>query len=202
MKKFLFAVLFTFIIVVFVLPMFFLPFNAIRLKSNVPISLNNIFDKKGIFYELYNSKLPVEIHRGIWRATVYYNEPVIGNIKFLDGEFAITLKGHIINLTKNNKGVNTFADMKSNEWSEEFSELFIALKKSNDLENVKEFLLHNNSPAFYDKEGVLVIMGYGNYNDKIMEYEKVLLMYKNKEKLMKEISLKYSGEAVIRWRKQ
>ncbi len=202
MKKFFKTIFVIILLIFFVFPVFFLPSERINLKSNVEVSLSEIFYKKGFFYELYRPKLPVIVRRKFWSADVIYEEPVIGSVKFSDGEFAITLKGHIINLTKNNKGEIVIAKMDSDGWSEEFSSLFYALKASGILSDVKEFLWYSNNPAFYDKNGILVIMGYGNYNDKILEYEKALRLYKTKESFIGEVDLRYRDEAVIRWRKQ
>ena len=131
-----------------------------------------------------------------------YEEPVIGNIRFSNGQFAITLKGHIIKLINNNKGEDVSADMDSNEWSEDFSKLFYELKDYNMLDDIKKFCLYKNSPAFYDKNGILVIMGYESYNDKILEYKKTLSLYDEKRDSIERINLRYENEAVLTWRKQ
>ncbi len=201
-KTFWLLSIFFAVIVFFVFFLYFLPPGRINLQSNVKMSLGDILNKKGPFYELYNTKIPVVIRRGFLSADVVYEEPVIGYVKFLDGEFAITLKGHIINLTEKNKGENVLANMKSNEWSEDFSRLFYVLKNKNLLNSIREISLSGNLPAFYDKTGILVIMGYGNYNEKILEYKKTVSLYKNKTTLIREIDLQFDGESVIKWRRQ
>ncbi len=203
MKKFFWAItIITLLFFLFVFPLFFLPPARITLKSDVPISIDDVLCKKGMFYKLYSPKKPVKIERNFWKARVMYEEPVIGNIRFSNGQFAITLKGHIIKLINNNKGEDVSADMDSNEWSEDFSKLFYELKDYNMLDDIEKFCLYKNSPAFYDKNGILVIMGYESYNDKILEYKKTLSLYDEKRDSIERIDLRYENEAVLTWRKQ
>ncbi len=200
MKKIAIVIIFLFLFL-YLFSLFYLPASRITLKSNVSVKLSSVLPTKHGLFELKPLNDFTKIRKGFLSAVVYYNEPIIGGIKFSDGQFAITLKGRIIN-SNDYKGEYMLADMKSSDWCEEWSRLFYSIKSASACGYVREFLLFNSLPAFYDKNGILVIMGYGNYNDKILEYKKTMFVLKDKLDLIKEIDLEYEKEAVIRWREQ
>jgi hypothetical protein len=200
MKKIVFSfslVLILIFIILFIAPPIFL----IHLQSNVPISLDQIFPKLGSSYLAYVPKLPVKLKRSFLSVYVKYNEPVYGSIKFIDGTFAITKKGNIIKpkgLVDTTNAIN--ASIQSERWDNDYKMLFTSLLNEGLLENVKSFEVKNGNPAFYDKSGILVIIGNLNCNDKILEYKEVLKIYKNKLKNIKEVDLRFENEAIVRWR--
>ncbi len=198
----------TFLIIVVILVFLILfalfiapPSSIIHLKSNVPISLNEIFPQVGKFYLIYNPDIPVDISRHFLSVYVEYNEPVYGCLKFIDGEFAITKKGNIIKTrNESNYRATIYANFENNHWDDEYKMLFVNLLKNDMINKVKQFVVYDGEPAFYDKNGILVIMGNLNFDNKIIEYKKVLEVYKDKLKQIKEVDLRFKNEAIIRWR--
>ncbi len=201
MKKFLFTAIVIFILlflfILFITP----PSFFIYLKSNVPISLDEVFPHIGTFYLIYRPNLPVSLSRRFLLVNVSYNEPVYGCFKFIDGEFAITKKGNIIRM-KNKKGCRKvfYANFESVHWDDEYKLMFVNLMKNDMINNIKQFEVYDGEPAFYDKNGILVIMGNLNFNYKTVEYIEVLKVYKDRLKDIKEVDLRFKNEAIIRWR--
>ncbi len=199
MKKLLFFATVIFLIFLFVTP--FLPKSLIKINSNVPITANDLFNKIGHFYYVYESKLPAKIQRKFIGITVYYNEPVIGEIQFSDGKFAITKNGHIIGYVSGS--YNEFklkADMESKQWSENFASMVVEASKTGCLKNMKSVAIFGENSGFYDKNGIAVIMGNDEYSKKFLEYEKLIKMFNKRVKMIEKIDLSYKNEAVIKWR--
>ncbi len=200
MKKVILFVIVAFLILVFSTP--FLPRRFIRVHSNVPVSVNDIFKKSGDFYYVYVSKLPVTIHRKFIYIDVFYQEPVVGTVQFADGKFAITEKGHIIKTIEGNSEFKLIANMQSSQWDENFVSMFSAAKMASILNEIREFAVFNGLAGFYDKNKIAVIMGNGNYGEKFLEYKKILELYAKKMEEMKKINMQYYAQAIIEWRKQ
>ena len=190
----IFFILFT----LFVAP----PSSFVHLKSNVPVSLDEIFPQIGKFYLVYNPNVPVTITRHFLSVYVDYNEPIYGCVKFIDSEFAITKKGNIIKMRndKNDCKITIYANFENERWDNAYKLLFVNLLKNDMINKIQQFEVYNGEPAFYDKNGILVIMGNLNFGDKIIEYKKVLEVYKDKLKNIKEVDLRFKNEAIIRWR--
>ena len=183
--------------VLFVAP----PSSLIHLKSNVPISLDEIFPKVNKFYLIYKPVVSISMSRRFLSVYVEYNEPVYGCLKFIDGEFAITEKGNIIRMkNKNNCKVTIYANFENSHWDNEYKMLFVNLLKNDMINKIEQFVVYSGEPAFYDKNGILVIMGNLDFKNKAIEYKKVLEFYKYKLKQIKEVDLRFKNEAIIKWR--
>ncbi len=200
MKKLLFFTIIVILVIVFTVP--FLPAQLIRIHSNVPITVQDVFSKKGNFYYVYHSKLPVKIRRKFLYIDVFYNENILGVIQFTDGKFAITEKGHIIKLDADNGKFNLLADMWSKQWDSEFVSLFETAEKGGIINNINKFVVFNRLPAFYDKNNIVVIMGNGNYGEKFVEYKRMMKLFEKEAVNIKEIHMEFNSQAVIDWRKK
>ena len=202
MRKVLFiiitALVFFILLILFITP----PSSLIHLRSNVPISLDEIFPRIGKFYLVYNPNIPVTVSRHFLSVYVDYNEPIYGCVKFIDGKFAITEKGNIIRMRNINSGckIMIYANFENERWDNAYKLLFVNLLKNDMINKIHQFEVYDGEPAFYDKNGILVIMGNINFNDKIVEYKKVLEVYKDKLKNIKEVDLRFKNEAIVRWR--
>jgi len=200
MKKIFLVSAVTLIFLILFALFFMPPSSFIHLKSNVPISLDNVFPQIGKFYLVYHPNIPVSISRHFLSVYVEYDEPVYGCLKFIDGKFAITEKGNIIRINKNDCKVLTYANFENERWDNEYKTLFVNLLKNDMINKIQQFDVYDGEPAFYDKNGILVIMGNLDFDKKIIEYKKVLEIYKDKLKNIKEVDLRFKGEAIIRWR--
>ncbi len=199
MKKLLFFITVIFLIFLFLTPL--LPKSLITINSNVPISMSDLFDKVGHFYYVYKSKLPAKIQRKFIGITVYYSEPVIGEIDFSDGKFAITKNGRIIGYVPGS--YNEFklkANMESKQWSENFASMIVRASEAGCLKNMDSVAIFGEDSGFYDKNGIAVIMGNDEYSEKFLEYEKLIKMFNKRVKMIERIDLSYKNEAVIKWR--
>ncbi|GEM_PF-1173704 len=201
MRKSLFTAVVILILLILLTLFIAPPSSFIYLKSNVPISLDEVFPHIGAFYLIYHPNLAVSLSRHFLLVNVNYNEPVYGCFKFIDGEFAITEKGNIIRM-KNKKDCKKvfYANFESVHWDDEYKLMFVNLTKNDMINNVKQFEVYDGEPAFYDKNGILVIMGNLNFGYKTLEYRKVLEVYKERLKDIKEVDLRFKNEAIIRWR--
>ncbi len=189
------------IVFLFVVTSPVLPLQCIHIHSNVPLTPEDVFEKVGKLYFVYQPKLPVGIQRKPLNINVQYEEKVLGIIHFTDGDFSITENGHIINKTKNMMK-NFYANFASKDWSKDFVALFVNLNNLGIMNKIDKFAIENEQVAFYDKNKIVVIMGRGDCKKKLEEYIKVEEMFKGKMSKIKEIGLQYENQAVVKWRKE
>ena len=189
------------IVFLFIIVSPILPSRCIHIHSNVPLMPKDVFERVGNLYSVYHPKLPVKIQRKPLNIDVQYNEKVLGIIHFTNGDFAITEKGRIISKTKNMIN-NFYCDFASSNWNEDFVALFVNLNNLGIINKIDKFVIKNKQIAFYDKDKIIVIIGRGDFKKKLEEYIKVEEMFKKKMNKIKEIDLRYQGQAVIKWREE
>ncbi len=196
--KTLFVIIFIFILVLISFSPL-LPKQQINFESNVPISLDDILFRCGSFYFTYIPKKAANITHTFLRASVSYEEQPFCNIKFDEGLFGATSTGIIIEQTLND-GITLVARIKKSQWNENFAGLFCALKDNNLFGGVDYFIFYQNYVAFFDKNGILNIIGNYNFGEKVREYVKTTELLNKKLKQIKTIDLRFNDQSVIIWR--
>jgi len=177
-----------------------LPSKRIEIESEIPISPNEIFwGYKGVYFT-YFLKRDAEIERSFLKLLVRYTEEPILNIKFEDGLKGVTRDGFLIaKLALSSDPVVVNANVE--EWRL-FSALFLKLSERNLINEVKSLDFYEKNVAFFDKKGILIIIGENDLDNKLVRYlETIKIMNEsNKIALVKIIDLRFKGESVIIWR--
>ncbi|BAL81303.1 hypothetical protein CSE_11770 [Caldisericum exile AZM16c01] len=182
----------------FLYPIFAFSEN-IKIVSNVPVKVDDLLRKVGPFYLGVAPLREIQITRKLFRLEItYYEEPVI-NIQFKDGIFALTKTGFLIEKGNLNLPL-TFANFSSSSYNKLMGSLIIYCKDNNLLNIIKSLEIFGGDVAFVDKNGILVIIGKGDYELKMNEYIKALEILSKRVKHIKSIDLRFNLQAVIAWR--
>lgn len=173
--------------------------NAITLNSNVQVGLEDLLYKLGPLYITIFPKKDIIITRKPFHVTIEYNEKALFNIKLKDGIFGFTQSGFLVEMPNSN--FELIGNFESKFYNEDIKEFLLFFSKSGmSLDNLKSVELLNGDIAFVDKNGILVIIGKGDYEIKMKEYDKALVVLASKKNFIKSIDLRYSMQAVITWR--
>uniref|UniRef100_A0A7C4TVB7 Cell division protein FtsQ n=1 Tax=Caldisericum exile TaxID=693075 RepID=A0A7C4TVB7_9BACT len=172
--------------------------GRITLKSNVPIHPEDLLLKVGPLFLTLFPREDVKIIRSPFSLTLEYEEQPLAFVKFRDGIFVITKSGYLIRTEQ--KQVNLLANFESKFYNDFVKEFVIFVLKNGESEFIKSVELFGNGVAFVDKNGIFVIIGKGDYNIKMEEYKKSVVILQNKIKKVKTIDLRFSCEGVISWR--
>jgi hypothetical protein len=177
----------------------FLTESAITIESNIPLKASDIFWKIGPFFYTYFPKKTAVIAHSLLKANVSYNELPIYDIKFDDGIFGLTKDGFIIK--ESGIGLQMLqAKINSDQWDDSFKGLFRALDENNLIDKIDSFYLNQKYVAFFDKNGILNIIGDLKFNEKLQEYMKTEELFSNKLKTIKQIDFRFDNQSVIIWR--
>lgn len=199
MKKIIAVVLIVALIVfLFVYPIVVLESN-VALSSNVPVHLEKVLRKIGPFYLSIAPLENVQIFRHPFKIEVKYEEKPLLNIKFKNGEFGITENGFLIVNTGPNLP-NVIANFSSSFYNEEMGNFLIYCMENNFLGFFKQLELIDQGIAFTDKNAIFVIIGKGDFELKMKEYNKVIEVLSKDLKAVKSIDLRYNLQAVVKWR--
>ena len=172
--------------------------GRITLKSNVPIHPEDLLLKVGPLFLTLFPREDVKIIRSPFSLTLEYEEQPLAFVKFRDGIFVITKSGYLLRTEQ--KQVNLLANFESKFYNDFVKEFVIFILKNGESEFIKSVELFGNGVAFVDKNGIFVIIGKGDYNIKMEEYKKSVVILQNKIKKVKTIDLRFSCEGVISWR--
>lgn len=172
--------------------------GRITLKSNVPIHPEDLLLKVGPLFLTLFPREDVKIIRSPFSLTLEYEEQPLAFVKFRDGIFVITKSGYLLKTEQ--KQVNLLANFESKFYNDFVKEFVIFVLKNGESEFIKSVELFGNGVAFVDKNGIFVIIGKGDYNIKMEEYKKSVVILQNKIKKVKTIDLRFSCEGVISWR--
>jgi len=172
--------------------------GRITLKSNVPIHPEDLLLKVGPLFLTLFPREDVKIIRSPFSLTLEYEEQPLAFVKFRDGIFVITKSGYLLKTEQ--KQVNLLANFESKFYNDFVKEFVIFVLENGESEFIKSVELFGNGVAFVDKNGIFVIIGKGDYNIKMEEYKKSVVILQNKIKKVKTIDLRFSCEGVISWR--
>jgi len=176
-----------------------LPESSVFIASNIPLTPSDIFWKVGPVFFTYLPKMPVSMQYRLLKVEVSYTEPPKYAIKFNDVLFGLTKDGYIVQETEKNLKTIT-AKIESTQWNESFVGLFLAVDKDNLIDKIDSFCLFQNYVAFFDKNGILNIIGDEQYSKKLQEYLKTIELFSNKLKEIKQIDFRFDNQSVIIWR--
>lgn len=196
MKKLLFVLLILVSLLIAFAPL--LPKNRIIIKSEVPISCDDIFFHFGGLYFTYLNKIDVPVKRSFMKVEVSYEPEPILNIKFTDGIRGLTSKGFLISKMSESNDVLT-VNASANLWPR-FMNLYLELNKMDLISEVKSFEIYQNKVAFFNKKGILIITGEYNLKDSLVKLTKSEKIIDEKGKLARIIDLEYEGQSIIIWR--
>lgn len=197
MKKF---TLIFFVLIISVLIGFapLLPASRIEIKSEVPVDKKDIFFRFFDLYFTYLKKINVSIERKFLKISIEYSPEPIFNAKFKDGLKGITENGYLVTKTiEGNKMIMVNSNI--SDWNR-FSSLFIELMEKNLLDEVKSFELHDDKVAFFDKKGILIIVGDCDISSLVNKYLKTIEYLGDKAENVKIIDMQYKNEGIIIWR--
>jgi len=172
--------------------------GRITLKSNVPIHPEDLLLKVGPLFLTLFPREDVKIIRSPFSLILEYEEQPLAFVKFRDGIFVITKSGYLLKTEQ--KQVNLLANFESKFYNDFVKEFVIFVLKNGYSEFIKSVELFGNGVAFVDKNGIFVIIGKRDYNIKMEEYKKSVVILQNKIKKVKTIDLRFSCEGVISWR--
>jgi len=172
--------------------------GRITLKSNVPIHPEDLLLKVGPLFLTLFPREDVKIIRSPFSLTLEYEGQPLAFVKFRDGIFVITKSGYLLRTEQ--KQVNLLVNFESKFYNDFVKEFVIFVLKNGESEFIKSVELFGNGVAFVDKNGIFVIIGKGDYNIKMEEYKKSVVILQNKIKKVKTIDLRFSCEGVISWR--
>ncbi len=196
MRKLLFVLLILFSLLIAFAPL--LPENRIIIKSEVPISCDDIFFHFGNLYLTYLSKIDVPVKRSFVQVEVNYEPEPVLNVKFTDGIKGLTSKGFLISKIGEANDVlvvNASADL----W-QRFMDLYLELNKMNLISEVKSFEIYQNKVAFFNKKDILIITGEFNLENSLAKLARSEEIIDEKGKLARIIDLEYEGQSIIIWR--
>jgi hypothetical protein len=186
------------IVFLFLYPIFVLSGN-INISSNVPIKAYDLLRKVGPFYLGILPLREMQIKREPFRLEISYYETPLLNIQFKDGIFGLTKSGFLINNGSLSLPV-VFANFYSSSYNNVIGDLILYCINNNLLDLIKSFELLDKDIGFVDKNGILIIIGKGDYEFKMKEYLKTLEVLSKDVKNIKSIDLRFNMQAVIIWR--
>lgn len=175
-----------------------LPESRIEISSEVPVKPEAFFYKVGNLYLTYFTKSNVEMERCFMGLRVKYLPRPIMNAKFKDGIRGVTEDGFTLNsLASTDEVIVVNASYK--DW-DIFRDLFLTMKNKGILSDVERFEVYKGKVAFFDKKGILIVVGQEKPEIAFMKLNKAQEFLKEPFKSGLVIDLQYKNECVIFWR--